>query len=145
MSFTLFASRHSLFMYLLQSCKKSADINLCTPLQSYQRSQKSAKQLVDGRKSMYLGRVHEDRGADVALLVVLLLEDRAVVENGREHVDRGHGDEEEEGRLDERALIHGLAVEDARAEWQQDGRARAVHQRLVEQQALRPPAAQQKF
>ena len=62
-----------------------------------------------------------------------------VVEHGGEQVDGGHGDEEQEGRLHQRALVDRPAVEDGGAQRHEDGRARAVHHGLVEEQPLAPP------
>jgi len=74
-------------------------------------------------------------------LVVLLVagKDGRVVEHGGEHVDRGDGDQEQEGRFHQGALVDRLAAQDAHSQGQQDGRPGTVHHRLVEQQPLRPP------
>ncbi len=58
-------------------------------------------------------------------------------------VHGGHGDQEEEGRLHQRALVDRLAVEYGEPEREQDGGACAVHHRLVEQKPLAPPVTEE--
>lgn len=87
-----------------------------------------------------MGGVHEEGGVRHLGVAVVFGEDRGVVEHGGQHVDGGHGDQEQEGGLHQGALVHRLAVQDGHAEGHQERRSCAVHRPLVEQQPLRPPA-----
>lgn len=97
----------------------------------------------EGTEEDALRGVHQQRCHQLLVFLLVLGEDRGVVEDRGEHVDRRHRHQEEEGRLDQRALPHWLAAEDAEAEGDEDGCPSAVHHGLVEEESLRPPVDQQ--
>lgn len=88
-----------------------------------------------------LRRVHQHGQGVVAVLVVGQY--GSVVEHRGQEVDRGDGDQQEEGGLHQRAFVDRLAVEDGYAQRHEDGGAGTVHHGLVEKQALTPPVTKE--